>query len=112
MRMACSRGQLASRAGSGGAVHGRGALWPAASCRGRPDGGAVGLQGWPCDEGGVGCVDWERGRAKTSAGHRQWDVATRCARVQNMRSGRAQSTHAACSAECHGMPEGSKSPTV
>ena len=27
--------------------HGRGLLWPAASCRGRPDGGAVGLQGWP-----------------------------------------------------------------
>ena len=62
--------------------------------------------------GRMGPIHLQRTAARTSAGRRQLDAATRCARVQNMRSGRTQSTHVACSAKCHGMPEGSKSPKV
>ena len=33
---------------------------------------------------------------------RQCGAAAQCARVQNMRSGRAQSTHGSCSTKCQG----------
>ena len=33
---------------------------------------------------------------------RQCDAAAQCARVQNVRSGRAQSTHGTCSMKCQG----------
>ena len=78
-------------------------LRPPASHRGRPDGGAMELQGQLYDAGGVGGVDWKRGMARTSAGHRQWDAAARCVRVQNVHSGRAQSMHAKHSAKCQSM---------
>ena len=39
-------------------------------------------------------------------GGRQCDAAARCARVQNVRSGRAQSTHASYSTKCQCMPQG------
>ena len=52
---------------------------------------------------GVQKETWRAGcgwpRARTGAGR---DAAARCTRVQNMRSGRAQSTHATCSTECQG----------
>ena len=75
--IALFQGQLARWGGSGGAVRGRSPLWPAASRRGRPDGGAVGRQGRLCDEGGVRCVGWKRERTRTGAGRRQWDAAAR-----------------------------------
>ena len=52
-------------------------LWPHASHRCRPDGGAVGRQGRLCSEGGVGRAGCARGVARTSAGRRQWDAAAR-----------------------------------
>ena len=55
----------------------QGALWPPASRRCRPDGGVVELQGRLCGEGRGRGVDWERGRARPSAGRRQRDAVTR-----------------------------------
>ena len=81
----------------------QGALWPPASRRCRPDGGAVELQGRLCGEGRGRGVDWERGRARASAGRRQRDAAARCTHVQNARSVRAQSMHAKRSAKCQSM---------
>ena len=76
-RLGLYRGQLARCCGSGGAVHGRSPLWPAASRRGRPDGGAVGRQGRLCGEGGGGRAGCEWGEAGAGAGRRPCDAAAR-----------------------------------
>ena len=78
---------------------------PTPACRqGSPDGGAVGRQGWlggfwRVGEGSAWLCKRARARGGTRRG-RQCDAATRCASVQNVRSGRAQSTHGTCSTKC------------
>ena len=97
------RDELARGCGSGGAVHGRSVLRTSACRQEGSDGGAVGRQGrlggfWRADENGA----WPCGRAKARGTTRRLG----CACVQNMRSGRAQSTHAMCSTKCQRVLEG------
>ena len=47
----------------------------------------------------------EQGARDGSHRVRQCDAAAQCARVQNVHSGRAQSTHGTCSAKCQGSLE-------
>ena len=96
MSLSCSRGQLASAGGSGGAVHGRG-------CCGRPLAavadltavllGARGLAG-SCERmrSGGAALQASKGRGATRRPKRT--------HVQNARSGCAQSTHETCSTVC------------
>ena len=51
------------------------------------------------------CLAWFGRRAGARDGARrgrQSGVSAQCARVQNVRSGRAQSTHGTCSTKCQG----------
>ena len=106
MSSGCSRGQLARAGGLGGAVHGR-------ACCGRPLAAVAdlmaalwGSRGGSAVREGAGVLAAGGQGPERARGGRQCDAAARCGRVQNVRSGRAQSTHARCSTKCHRVLEG------
>ena len=83
--------------------HGRGVLRTPVCRQEGSDSGVVGRQGrlggfWRADENGARPCGRAKARGKTRR--------LGCARVQNVRSGRAQSTHATCSTESQGGLEG------
>ena len=65
-----------------------------------------GARGGSAAREGAGVLAADGQRPERARGGRQCDVAARCVRVQNVRSGCVQSAHATCLTECQCVPQG------